>query len=459
MGKTVESLRHTAASAMQAMKKAMKDGRTEGEIKAAEDAFWEAHEACSSQEAKKEKDDELNKLEKFYLEPEAKVRYKGKHENPDKAERGQEAMSVYLTHGRFGLERCSDVLIAGGHSSEQAKTEIAKARQIHQEAFEAYITAPNKEPDRHALAVLEKYDVGPAEQHTFMAGDSTRGGFLVPEDRREEILRDIPGARVMRGICRVEQTTGDSIIWPVVRPATVDPTIRTSRLTTARYSTEDAEATRETSDDLFAESEIRLHTWQGNAAILTRKMLRLAKNIEGIVLSELFNVFTADEDSGYIVGTGAGEPFGIFNDPTIATANTGHATQLTVNGILDWIYSLPAQYARNAKILLRRISLRQFATLQNPTSGDYIWDPSKTPNEILGHEFVQSDFVDIIGVNLNSPAMLGDFKYGYVIAEGEDFRVLRMEEWAPPHLAYLPIAETGGKCVRPAAFVRLITNA
>lgn len=451
----VESLKQRAAEAHVAYRAAEKAGDAEKSEKAWV-AFEEAHAAHMAAKADAEKDEKRAEMERFYLDPLSRVVHKGRREGGgDGQEEFGRAVRLYLELGRQDERAALDVLVAGGMSQQAAAGHMARVRSLHRKAFVTYCTHPG-EGNAYvgaAAEVLERGGIGPAEAHTMMVGDNERGGFLVPEDRRAEVLKDLPGSLVMRTLARVERTTGDSITWPTLVSATTEPTIRTSKLSTDQWSTEDADASVETSDDVFGESEIRVHDWQGKAVVATRKLLASVRDVENVILGLLFESFTADEDKKYIKGSGAGEPLGCLTDSRVTAVNSGHASTLLFDGFMTWLFTLPAQYAARATMLLKRMTLKHIMVMENPTTGEYVWDPTKTPDRIMGYPFAQSDFVDGVAAS-KYVALLGDFKFGYVIVESDQFRVLRLDQWKPPKIAFLPIAQVGGKIVRPAAFVR-----
>ena len=139
--------------------------------------------------------------------------------------------------------------------------------------------------------------------------------------------------------------------------------------------------------------------------------------------------FAAKEEQAFCVGTGTGQPTGIF------TANGGHvgvtagsATAITVDNLIDLIYSLKSPYRRNAAFLMQDVTISALRKLKDG-NGVYVWQPSVQaglPDRLLGYPIYTSPYVPA-ATAASLPIAFGDFS-NYWIADRMGRTVQRLNE-------------------------------
>lgn len=142
------------------------------------------------------------------------------------------------------------------------------------------------------------------------------------------------------------------------------------------------------------------------------------------------------EDASFLVGSGAGQPRGILatNDaglinPDVRVTNSGNATDISADGVISAIYSLPAQYrsAPGFCVTCAAATVKRLRTLKD-AAARYLFDDRD--HTLLGYPLVESEQMPAIASGAY-PLLAGDFG-GYGIL---DRVALGVERWDDSSLA------------------------
>ena len=332
-------------------------------------------------------------------------------------------------------------------------------KDAHVDAFEAYV----REGNGGALASLEKSGFKPMESMALLSTTGDLGGFLVPDDVRNEVLTDLAGFAVMRGMCRVERTGSSALVFPGIQSATTDADLYSSGYTGAwrpeGYVT-GGTAPSTQNQPKFGQTRIPVHVWAPNAVEVTQELLAdSGADLDSILSRVIAETLGLDEDAGFINGDGVGKPLGVNNSLSglsITEVNTGHATQMTYEGIIRLFSNLPAQYRQNARWLLNSLTLGEIMLIKDG-EGRPLFPINAIPGQLLGKQMVFSEFMPDIGAGTN-PMIFGDFNY-YGIADRMELRIQRLNERFAPNVGLLPTARVGGQPLRTAAFRKMKVSA
>lgn len=169
---------------------------------------------------------------------------------------------------------------------------------------------------------------------------------------------------------------------------------------------------------------------------LSRELLRAAAlDPEGIVISRIAYKSGITKEKGYLTGSGAQQPLGVFTAsddgvPTSRDVSTGNtATALTFDGLIENKYNLKGQYWARARWLFHRDAVKQISKLKDG-DGQYIWRPSVRegePDTILGHGMSVSEYVPNTFTTGLYVGMFGDFSH-YWIADSLGMTLQRLVE-------------------------------
>lgn len=320
-------------------------------------------------------------------------------------------------------------------------------KEAHKAAFSAYL--------RHGVDAAREClkGFGPSEVHALLGTQADLGGFLVPEDFRQEVIRSLAQQAVIRSVARVVPTSKSALVFPAVQGATgTNANIYASDYAgnwrPEGYVTGGTAPTVQ-NQPKFGQERIPVHGWQPDAIEVSRELLEdSAAPLDSILAEVIAETLALDEDSAFLNGNGVGRPQGVLQaSPT--TVNSGNASALTYNGLLDLFTGLPAQYRQNGRWVMAAATYGAVLKLADSQSRP-IFTPNELPGTLWGKPILFSEFMPSVAAN-NNPIIFGDWRY-YVIADRQDLRVQRLTERYAPNVGILPTARLGGQPVRINAF-------
>lgn len=379
----------------------------------------------------------------------------------------QQAKDFNTPAGRMSLR---DPAAAGGHdrpgdgdNTPSARMALRAGRTLfkrlglpetqefhaaHRDAFMQAVTRG----DVYAMRSLEAAGVKPAEIHALMGTQGDLGGFLVPEDFRTEVVRDLAGFAVIRAIARVIPTGSSQLVLPSIKSATVNPNIYSSGFTGSwkpeGYTT-GGNAPPTQDQPKFGQERIPVHVWQPDGIELTTQLLEDSGAPLDMILAEVIAETRAlDEDSAFIAGSGVNMPMGLLN-AGLTAIKSGVSGGLSYGGLVDLFAGLPAQYRQNARWLMSSLTFAQVLKLAD-TQQRPIFTPNEIPGNLWTRPMVFSEFMPTPAADADA-IIFGDFRF-YGIADRQELRVQRLTERFAPNIGILPTARLGGQVLRPNAF-------
>lgn len=292
--------------------------------------------------------------------------------------------------------------------------------------FETMLKRPNTNIDGKQVdqkmaafdAYLRKGENGlsPDEMKTLTVGDNTAAGYLAPPEYVRELVKTIEEISPMRSLARIRPTTQKSIQIPQ-RTATF----------AAQWVTETGTRS-ETTGYTTAQEEIFSHELYALVDISEQLTEDSVFNLEAEMQGEFATQFAKAEGAKFINGTGSGQPEGILTNADVGTTNSGSASALTGDGLIDLMHALKSDYGRNGTFIFNRTTLAAIRKLQD-TAGQYVFQAGMSlqagiPNTILGAPYVEMpDMPDIAAAA--KPVAFGDFSRGYLIVDRVNISILR----------------------------------
>lgn len=254
---------------------------------------------------------------------------------------------------------------------------------------------------------------------TQVESQDTFGGFLVPEDFRDDVVRRIQGLTPMRKIARAISTSRDRVTMPVITGGD-DRYVGAVRVVKVDESpTAGAAATNAT----FGNVTIPVHTIMGSASV-SKNLIEDstgATSILGIMQEEFASAFAIFEDEQFLVGNGVGGPQGILINATTGGPQTfayGSVTTLTSGGATtvtaDRVRTLPFQVATQYRSaggcwLMSRGTIAMLMTLK-AGDGTYLWSGrSDAPQLVQGAPMSLGGFPVYETEVLASPSAAGAY--------------------------------------------------
>lgn len=369
-----------------------------------------------------------------------------------------EAQASELSRLEEAHSRPVNALPSAGRETQRERAAESR-KEAHRKAFVAWAQGDTDS----AKETLAQAGYGRSEAHALISGDGAKGGFLVPEDFRAEVIRREAEIAVIRSIARVIPTSRDELVMPRVAANTGSYPKAYGSGFTGDWDTEQG-STTETSGSVtvktqqnqptFEQVRIPVNNWIPNPVVASMSLLDdAAVPLEEILADEIAMTKAADEDAAFINGSGIGEPAGFAVNSTLQTGaiTAGASSAITYGGLLDLLYGLASPYAQNGVILMRRSTMANILALETGSGVDLVFKNAQAgPNNLMGYRVLFSEFMPAEGSN-TYPLAFGDFRRGYVIADRMDLRVQRLNERYAPNVGFAPVCRVGGAVVLPEA--------
>ena len=263
---------------------------------------------------------------------------------------------------------------------------------------------------------------GKALVHNVMSeGVDANGGFLVPTEFEKQIVTALDENNVIRSVANVIKTAAERKI-PVAASHVA-----------AQWTAENGAYTE--SNPTFAQKAIDAYKETALAKVSIELLQDSMFSVEAYLANEFGRAFGILEEEAFCVGTGTGQPTGIFNAydddaPVGGEINVITGTPGAVKGddLISLVYALKAPYRKNAKFLMKDSSVAEIRKLKDG-NGVYMWQPSLQagqPDKLLGYDLLTSAYAPEIAANA-LPVAFGDF-HSYWISDRSGITIQRLNE-------------------------------
>jgi HK97 family phage major capsid protein len=258
------------------------------------------------------------------------------------------------------------------------------------------------------------------EMRSLSAGAGTEGGYLVmPQQMVSGLIKAMDNEVFIRRKATVYSLPNAASLGAASLSTDIDDADWTSELATGNEDNALAFGKRELNPKPLAKR-----------VKISNKLLQVAPGTEGIVMSRLAYKFGVSQEKGFMTGTGANQPLGVFTASAsgistgrdIATGNT--TTSFTYDGLIEAKYSLKAQYMKTAEWIFHRDAVKMLAKLKNG-EGDYIWDSEK--DTLLQRPITMSEYAPNTFTTGLYVGIFGDFSH-YWIADALNIQLQRLVE-------------------------------
>jgi HK97 family phage major capsid protein len=252
-------------------------------------------------------------------------------------------------------------------------------------------------------------------ENVLSVGSDVNGGYLVPEEFERQLVTGLEEAGVVRALANVITTDNDTKI-PVLATRSI-----------AHWTEENGAYTE--SNPTFNQKTIDAYKLTDMIRVSEELMQDAFFNVEAYVLNEMVNAFAVAEEAAFCVGTGSGQPTGIFTasggEVGVTTAN---AAAITADEIISIIYGLKAPYRQKASFLMNDGTVAAIRKLKDG-NGQYIWQPAVQagqPDLLFGYKLYTSPAAPTVEAGALAIAF-GDFK-NYWIADRGPRTLKRLNE-------------------------------
>lgn len=243
----------------------------------------------------------------------------------------------------------------------------------------------------------------------------TDGGYLVPTEFETQIVTGLEEANIIRSIAKTISTSAERKI-PIA-----------ATHSTAQWTAENAAYTE--SDPTFAQKTIDAFKLTDLVKVSVELLQDSMFDLESYIAGEFARAFGVAEEEAFCVGTGTGQPTGIFTASGGTVGITASSpTAISVDNLIDLIYALKSPYRRNAVFLMKDVTVSALRKLKD-SNGAYLWQPSVQagqPDRLLGYPLYTSPYVPAAEAGA-LPIAFGDFT-NYWIADRMGRTVQRLNE-------------------------------
>ncbi len=288
----------------------------------------------------------------------------------------------------------------------------------------------NLPPDQKAMqrkAAQEKFlRTGDAAELKAL-GETTdpQGGYLVTIDFRNQIVQKLPGLTAIRRRAFVFPTSATEVSVPKI---TGGDDVNPSDVTVTWMGGDDGNSTAGSTQPNFGSEIMPVNTVMATVALGNDLLEDAVFPLESILTTKVAQAFGLDEDNQFLNGSGIKKPKGILTEGGITTVNSGNASALTDNGLVDLVFSLPAQYLPNAAFIMKRATEGAARKLKD-SYGRYLWGWDLVPGspaKLLGYDVLDDEYMPAIAAG-KIPILFGDLSY-YWIAERLEMTVQVLRE-------------------------------
>ena len=276
-------------------------------------------------------------------------------------------------------------------------------------AFEKVMRNPKELNDKEWRALETR------GTNTQITGTDGIGGYIVPDEWAQELIKTMEAFGGMLGVSRVISTShGRQIYIPTV------PFAGGGSAATVKGSLIAENAADTVNDINFQQKQLNAYVYTSGEIQWTWEMMSDAMfDVVGLTLE------IGGERNGRIVnqhlttGTGSGQPNGAA---TAASAGLTAAAVAAITGdeIVDLKYSLDPAYRSNARFMLHDQTLKEVVKLSYGSTDTSVWIPSfqqGAPDTILGHPYtVNNDMAQL--ATGNRTVLFGDFSKYWVRQAG-----------------------------------------
>lgn len=323
-------------------------------------------------------------------------------------------------------------------------------------AFAKAICGPLEDLTPEERAVLAK---GRAEFRAQTAGTTTAGGFTVPTELSNQIIKSmLAWGPMYDGSVVTEMITASGN--PIKIPTTDDTAVTAGKHTEATALTDDGGSDvtfGQKSLDAYAyDTEFIRWSWELDTDSIF--------NMEALLGSLLGERLGRIANQELTIGDGAGDPNGIVTASTLGVT-TASATAIVADELIDLVHSVDPAYRTGPKVgfMFNDTTLKLIRKLKDG-AGNYLWQMGDVragvPGSLLGYNYHVNQAIGSVpgAAAATRVAVFGDFGKYFVRKVGSPvIGVMRERFW--PDLGIAGLIRFDGELGDTAAVKHLITKA
>lgn len=257
--------------------------------------------------------------------------------------------------------------------------------------------------------------MGAEEIRSLRVSDDTAGGFLAPDQFQAELLRNLVQFSPVRSAARVATTSAGAVLLPK----------RTGGMT-AQWVGETG--SRPETNVTFGQNRYPVAELAAYIDVSNAMLEDSAFDVAAELAFEFAEEFGKAEGTAFVNGAGPLQPAGFMQDAGVNFTVSGHASQVTADGLIQIFHDLPSAYRANGVWMMNSTTLGIVRKLKDGTSGQYLLLTQGIGNApattLLGRPVVEAPDMPDVGAG-NFPIAFGDFRQGYRVFDRVNLSILR----------------------------------
>ena len=261
--------------------------------------------------------------------------------------------------------------------------------------------------------------LSPEAYKALSVGDDADGGYLVLPAMSSRIMTQIYESSPMRSLATIETISTDSL------------EITTDIDEAGAGWVGERETRSETTTPQIAKKSIPVHEIYAEPRATAKLLEDASVDMERWLVNKVRNKFGRTEATAFVSGNGVGKPRGFLTYSAgtswgqIQQVNSGSASALAPDGLIECKAALKEEYQSNATWLMRRATIGDVMKLK--ANNEYIFTMvfvNGFAANLLGHPVRFAADMDAVGANALAVAF-GDWSTAYTIVDRIGISVLR----------------------------------
>lgn len=282
-------------------------------------------------------------------------------------------------------------------------------------------------------------------EKSFQQRIDTDGGLLVRPDIEAGIYQRVFETSPMRNVATIKTISGNEY----------HKTVRKTQLSSGGWVNE-LEQIGITNSGEYGVVKIGVHTHMAFPEISNEMFEDSSFNMEQEIVTEAGQVLDREQNTAFIAGNGVGKPKGItayaawsgssYEFGKLEQVNSGNATDVTVEGLIELQNSLKEEYQSSAVFMMARATFG--ALIKKKGTDNYFFSPNLdrnvgTPFNLLGKPVVFASDMPALGAG-NLSIAYGDFGRGYTVVDKAGIRIIKDEYTTVNAIRYKVSKRVGG---------------
>lgn len=285
--------------------------------------------------------------------------------------------------------------------------------------------------------------ISPEEFKALQVGIDPDGGYTVSPAMSAKIIERVYEMDPIRSLCGVESITTGAL------------EIAVDNSESGVGWEEETVAGPETGTPTFAKKRIPVHFMYARQKMTQTLIEDSGINIEAYLAKKNGNKLGRAEAATFVTGNGIGKPRGFltYDHGTeygqIEQINSGNATALTADGLIDLKYSFSEEYLNRGTFLMNRTTIASLIKLKDG-QGNYLWRPglleSDPMSSLLGLPVRMGTTMPVVAADALS-IVLADFSEAYLIVDRLGITIQRDPYTQKPFVEFYTRKRVGGDVV------------